>query len=86
MGLFPYVNAVFREMTNMFSSRDRSVVRSSVMPSAKYCCSRWAYPTATVAEEEFAQAFIGGCGIIFDRLSRMETHPSSRVEHEIGEP
>ena len=30
--------------------------------------------------------FIGGCGIIFDRLSRMETHPSSRVEHEIGEP
>jgi len=42
--------------------------------------------TATVAEGEFAQAFIGGCGIIFDRLSRMETHPSSRVEHEIGEP
>jgi hypothetical protein len=36
--------------------------------------------------EEFAQAFIGGCDIIFDRLSRMETHPSSRVEHEIGEP
>jgi hypothetical protein len=30
--------------------------------------------------------FIGGCGIIFDRLSRMETHPSSRVEHEVGEP
>ena len=24
----------------MFSSRDRSVVRSSVIPSAKYCCSR----------------------------------------------
>jgi hypothetical protein len=42
--------------------------------------------TATVAEEEFARAFIGGCGIIFGRLSRMETHPSSRVEHEIGEP
>src|SRR5262252_10189011 len=26
-------------MTNMFSSRDRSVVRSSVIPSAKYCWS-----------------------------------------------
>jgi hypothetical protein len=34
--------------------------------------------TATAAEEEFARAFIGGCDIIFDRLSRMETHPSSR--------
>ena len=28
-------------------------------------------------EDEFARAFIGGCDIIFDRLSRMETHPDS---------
>jgi hypothetical protein len=34
------VNAVFREITNIFASRDRSVVKSSVIPSAKYCCSR----------------------------------------------
>ena len=33
--------------------------------------------TATAVEEEFARAFIG-CDIIFDRLLRMETHPSSR--------
>src|SRR5215471_12245320 len=26
-------------MTNMCGMRDRSVVRSSVIPSAKYCCS-----------------------------------------------
>jgi hypothetical protein len=38
---------------------------------------------ARAAKEEFARAFIGGCDIIFDRLSRMETHPSLRVEHEI---
>ena len=30
------VNAVFREITNIFASRDRSVVRSSVIASAKY--------------------------------------------------
>jgi hypothetical protein len=42
--------------------------------------------TATAVEEEFARAFIGGCDIIFDRLSRMETDPSSRIENEIGEP
>jgi len=29
-------------------------------------------------EDEFARAFIGGCDLILDRLSRMETHPSSR--------
>lgn len=40
MGLFLCVNAVFREITNIFASLDRSVVRSSVIPSAKYCCSR----------------------------------------------
>jgi hypothetical protein len=34
------VNAVLREITSMPPSRDRSVVKSSVMPSAKYCCSR----------------------------------------------
>ena len=33
---------------------------------------------ATAVEEEFARAFIDGCDIILDRLSRMETHPSSR--------
>jgi hypothetical protein len=33
------VNAVLREITNMSASRDRSVVRSSVIPSAKYCWS-----------------------------------------------
>jgi hypothetical protein len=33
---------------------------------------------ARAAKEEFARAFIGGCDIIFDRLSRMETHPSLR--------
>jgi hypothetical protein len=33
------VNAVLREITNMSAIRDRSVVRSSVIPSAKYCCS-----------------------------------------------
>src|SRR5260370_41229124 len=40
MGLFRYVNAVFPEITNIFASLERSVVRSSVIPSAKYCCSR----------------------------------------------
>jgi hypothetical protein len=35
-----YVNAVFRADTNIFSSRNRSVVRSSGISSAKYCCSR----------------------------------------------
>jgi hypothetical protein len=40
MGLFLYVNAVLREITNIFASRDRSVVRSSMIPSATYCCSR----------------------------------------------
>jgi len=33
------VNAVLREITNMPTIRDRSVVTSSVMPSAKYCWS-----------------------------------------------
>jgi len=33
------VNAVLREITSISGIRDRSVVRSSVMPSAKYCCS-----------------------------------------------
>src|SRR5215470_15669054 len=33
------MNAVLREITNMSAIRDRSVVKSSVMPSAKYCCS-----------------------------------------------
>jgi hypothetical protein len=37
--LFRCVNAVLREITNIFASLDRSVVRSSVIPSAKYCCS-----------------------------------------------
>src|SRR5215471_579473 len=32
------MNAVLREMTNMSGSCDRLVVKSSVMPSAKYCC------------------------------------------------
>jgi hypothetical protein len=34
------VKAVLRPITNMPPMRDRSVVRSSVIPSAKYCCSR----------------------------------------------
>jgi predicted TIM-barrel fold metal-dependent hydrolase len=33
------VNAVLREITNMPAIRDRLVVKSSVIPSAKYCCS-----------------------------------------------
>ena len=33
------VLAVLREITNMPVIRDRSVVRSSVIASAKYCCS-----------------------------------------------
>jgi hypothetical protein len=33
------VNAVLREITNMPSIRDKSVVRSSTRPSAKYRCS-----------------------------------------------
>src|SRR5215472_11583839 len=37
MGLFRYVTAVLREITNMPAIRDRSVLRSSVIPSAKYC-------------------------------------------------
>src|SRR6516165_3230840 len=37
--LFLYVNAVLREITSMPAIRDSSVVRSSVIPSAKYCCS-----------------------------------------------
>src|SRR5215472_8635980 len=40
MGLFRYVNAVLHEITKLWAIRDRSEVRSSVMPSAKYCCSR----------------------------------------------
>src|SRR6476619_6670867 len=39
MRLFRYVNAVLGDITNMPAIRDRSVVKSSVMPSAKYCCS-----------------------------------------------
>src|SRR2546430_1892100 len=35
-----YVNAVLRDITMTFRRRDRSVVRSSVIPSAKYCWSR----------------------------------------------
>jgi hypothetical protein len=34
------VKAVLREITNMPAIRDKSAVRSSVIPSAKYCCSR----------------------------------------------
>jgi len=33
------VNAVLREITKLCAMRDRSVVRSSVIPSAKYCWS-----------------------------------------------
>jgi hypothetical protein len=33
------VNAVLREITNMCAIRESSVVRSSVIPSAKYCWS-----------------------------------------------
>jgi len=33
------VKAVLREITKLWAIRDRSVVRSSVTPSAKYCCS-----------------------------------------------
>src|SRR6516225_71770 len=39
MGLFLYVNAVLREITKLLPIRDRSVVTSSVIPSAKYCWS-----------------------------------------------
>jgi len=39
IALFLYVNAVLREITSTPAIRDRSVVRSSVIPSAKYCCS-----------------------------------------------
>jgi hypothetical protein len=34
------VKAVLREITKLSAICDRSVVRSSVTPSAKYCCSR----------------------------------------------
>src|SRR5882724_5160657 len=47
MGLFLYVNAVLREITNMSASRDRSVVRSSVIASAKYC---WSGPLDRLAK------------------------------------
>ena len=30
---------MLREITSMSAIRDRSVVRSPVIPSAKYCCS-----------------------------------------------
>src|SRR5262245_20166235 len=33
------MNAVVREITKLFTMRDRSVVRSSVIASAKYSCS-----------------------------------------------
>ena len=33
-------DVLFPEITNIFASLERSVVRSSVTPSAKYCCSR----------------------------------------------
>jgi hypothetical protein len=33
------VNAVLREITKLWAIRDRLVVRSSVIPSAKYCWS-----------------------------------------------
>jgi hypothetical protein len=39
IALFRYVKAVLREITSTPAIRDRSVVRSSVIPSAKYCCS-----------------------------------------------
>jgi hypothetical protein len=39
IALFLYVNAVSREITSTPAIRDRSVVTSSVIPSAKYCCS-----------------------------------------------
>jgi hypothetical protein len=35
----PVGERVLREITSIPASRDRSVVRSSVIPSAKYCCS-----------------------------------------------
>src|SRR5436190_20106821 len=34
------VKSLLREITTPPTIRDRSVVRSSVTPSAKYCCSR----------------------------------------------
>src|SRR6516162_7698048 len=39
MRLLRYVKAVLREITKLWAIRDRSVVRSSVTPSAKYCWS-----------------------------------------------
>jgi hypothetical protein len=39
LGVGPLVPVREREITNIFASLDRSVVRSSVIPSAKYCCS-----------------------------------------------
>jgi len=44
------------------------------------------YRAISTVEDEFARAFIGGCDIIFDRSSRIETHLSLRVVNEIGVP
>jgi len=54
--------------------------------TSRACCRVGIGRPRRPLKEEFARAFISACEIIFDRLSRMETHPSSRVEHEMGEP
>src|SRR6516162_5748955 len=63
MGLFRYVTAVLREITNIPAIRERSVVRSSVIPSAKYCWSgsllRLANGRTTIERRGAAN----GCGI-----------------------
>jgi hypothetical protein len=57
--------------------------------SSYYRRSQWSslhgrfHRALAVADEigegpQSARAFIGGCDVIFDRLSRMETHPSLR--------
>src|SRR5262249_1916316 len=61
--LFLYVNAVLREITSMCEIRERSVVRSSVITSAKYCWSgslpRLAKGSTTIDRRGATK----GCGI-----------------------
>src|SRR6516225_2595082 len=58
-----YVNAVLREITSMWLIRDRSVVRSSVIPSAKYCCSGSLLRLANGSTTIDRRGATKGCGI-----------------------
>jgi len=57
------MNAVLREITKLFSIRDRSVVTSSVIPSAKYCCSGSLLRLANGSTTIDRRGVVRGCAI-----------------------